>query len=219
MSYRSHANGTHYRLTQGHRRFSVASVLEQPQHRATYTEILNEINTVGDAENAAQAFQNAFEHAETRERKVIIKKSVVSRANRAASNSKNPRLTAENRLREKKVAEKLSQAHKKMIIPARIRTKSGNVSNQWVKQETPNMKIAMGGRCQYPNCTETNLKKLQFVHINETPISRTGPRDCKEKLVDVHQHPEDYKLECHRHHITDPQAVAHDSEMREKGHR
>ncbi len=218
MSYRSHANGKHYPITQGHRRFSVASNLET-QHRATFTEILSEVHTPLEAETAATAFLNAFSKAETRERKVIIKKSVVSRANRAAANSKNPRLTAENRLREKKVAEKLSQAHKKMIIPARIRTKSGNVSNRWVKENTPIQKQSMGGKCEYPNCTETDLDKLEFVHISETQISRTGGRDRKEKLVDVHKNPQSYRLECAKHHHIDPEAVAHDSKMRELGHR
>lgn len=55
MSYRSHVNGKHYRLTQGHRRFSVASNLEQPQHLATYSELLSRINTPESAEKASQS--------------------------------------------------------------------------------------------------------------------------------------------------------------------
>jgi hypothetical protein len=77
----------------------------------------------------------------------------------------------------------------------------------------------MGGKCQYPGCEERRLSKLQFVHIEETPISRTGPRGRKEKLADVHEHPEAYRLECHKHHIKDKKAVEHDAEMREKGRR
>lgn len=102
---------------------------------------------------------------------------------------------------------------------SRARPQTANPANQWVKHATIEQKQAMGGKCQEPGCNETRLSKLEFVHIHETPISRTGPRGRKEKLADVHAHPEDYQLMCHKHHIKNKAAVEHDAEMREKGAR
>lgn len=95
----------------------------------------------------------------------------------------------------------------------------GNAANRWVKHATPETKRAMGGKCSHRGCGEKRLSKLEFAHINETPISRTGPRGRKEKLADVHAHPDDYKLKCHNHHVRDPDTAHHDANMREKGAR
>jgi len=96
---------------------------------------------------------------------------------------------------------------------------SGNAANRWVKKATPQTKRDMGGKCQHRGCGERRLSKLEFAHVGETPISRTGSRGRKEKLADVHAHPDDYKLKCHKHHISDPDTAKHDANMRNKGAR
>ena len=94
-----------------------------------------------------------------------------------------------------------------------------NQANQWVKKAIPAQKRVMGGKCQHKGCKEKRLSKLQFSHVKQTPISRTGSRGRKEKLADVHAHPKAYKLKCHRHHVADRENKVHDSRMRRLGRR
>jgi hypothetical protein len=94
-----------------------------------------------------------------------------------------------------------------------------NPANEWAKKKIPEMKRERGGRCEFKGCGETRLNKLEFVHVEETPISRTGSRGRKEKIADIRAHPEAYRLECKKHHHKDKAAVEHDAEMREKGAR
>ncbi len=66
---------------------------------------------------------------------------------------------------------------------------------------------------------KSGLSKLQFAHIRQTKLSRSGPRGRKEKWSDINQNPKAYKVECHKHHLTDKKPKAHDKKMRKLGHR
>lgn len=96
----------------------------------------------------------------------------------------------------------------------------GNRQNEYIKRAIPEMKREMGGKCTHRGCGERRLSRLEFSHIHQTPISRTGSgRDRKEKLADVRAHPNAYTLKCERHHDTDRKTREHDSRMRLLGHR
>lgn len=97
-----------------------------------------------------------------------------------------------------------------------------NAANQWKKGRkavlihklSPNKK-----GCQHPGCGEQRHSHLQFAHVKETPISRTGPRPMKEKFADINAHPEAYKVLCDKHALSYKPSREHDSHMRKKGHR
>jgi hypothetical protein len=96
----------------------------------------------------------------------------------------------------------------------------GNRQNEYVKRAIPEQKRAMGGKCSYRGCGERRLSCLEFAHIRQTPLSRTGPgRDRKEKLADVRAHPNAYTLKCERHHDTDKVTKDYDHRMRGLGRR
>jgi len=94
-----------------------------------------------------------------------------------------------------------------------------NRQNKWVKRAIPEMKREMGGKCTNRNCGEHRLSYLEFAHVKSTPISRTGPRDRKEKLADVRAHPGAYRLYCEKHHDSSLKAREHDQRMRRLGRR
>jgi hypothetical protein len=94
-----------------------------------------------------------------------------------------------------------------------------NGPNRWVKKAIPDQKREMGGKCTHRGCGEKRLSYLRFEHIKQTPISRTGPRDRKEKLSDVRAHPDAYRLKCEKHALTDKATREHDARMRRLGHR
>ena len=95
----------------------------------------------------------------------------------------------------------------------------GNIPNEWVKKRTPELKREWGGKCEHRGCGEKRLSYLEFAHIKQTPISRTGPRGRKEKVADITAHPGAYKLYCEKHHDTDKKVYSHDANMRRLGHR
>jgi hypothetical protein len=95
----------------------------------------------------------------------------------------------------------------------------GNEANEWVKHATPETKRQMGGKCTHRGCGERRLSRLRFEHVRSTPISRTGSRGRKEKLADVHAHPDAYKLKCAKHAVTDKATREHDARMRRLGRR
>jgi hypothetical protein len=94
-----------------------------------------------------------------------------------------------------------------------------NGPNKWVKKRIPELKRELGGQCKHRGCGEKRLSYLEFAHVRSTPISRTGPRDRKEKVADVAAHPSSYKLLCEKHHDIDRQAREHDARMRRLGKR
>lgn len=75
-----------------------------------------------------------------------------------------------------------------------------NAPNRWVKKAIPDLKREMGGKCEYRGCGERRLSYLEFAHTRKTPISGTGPRGRKEKVADIHAHPNSYALYCSKHH-------------------
>jgi hypothetical protein len=98
--------------------------------------------------------------------------------------------------------------------------KLGNKANEWVKNTgLPNLKRDMGGKCSHRGCGEHRLSRLRLEHVKQTPLSRTGPRDRKEKVADARAHPDAYKLKCQRHALTDRDTREHDARMRRLGHR
>ena len=94
-----------------------------------------------------------------------------------------------------------------------------NRPNKWVKKRIPELKRELGGRCEHRGCGERRLSYLEFAHVKSTPISRTGPRDRKEKVADVAAHPGAYRLLCEKHHDSDKKAREHDARMRRLGKR
>ena len=97
-----------------------------------------------------------------------------------------------------------------------------NEANAWAKQRKPDLisKIAPRKKgCQHPGCIEKRPNKLQFAHIRQTPLSRTGPRGRKEKWADINAHPEAYKVKCAKHALTDKDSKTHDARMRHLGKR
>ena len=97
-----------------------------------------------------------------------------------------------------------------------------NAPNQWKKTRKPVLIAIVSSNkkgCQHRNCGERRVSQLQFAHIASTPISRTGSRAVKEKFADIAAHPHDYRVECHRHHVSDHATVRHDRQMRRLGHR
>ena len=94
-----------------------------------------------------------------------------------------------------------------------------NKPNLWVKKRIPELKREMGDKCAHRGCGERRLSMLRFEHVKQTPISRTGPRDRKEKVADVAAHPDAYKLKCETHAHTDKDTRTHDARMRRLGRR
>ena len=96
-----------------------------------------------------------------------------------------------------------------------------NQANKWAKHRKPALirKVSPSKHgCQHRGCKEKRASKLQFAHIKQTPISRTGPRGRKEKWADINKHPQAYRVECHKHHLTDKAPAKHDERMRRLGH-
>jgi hypothetical protein len=94
-----------------------------------------------------------------------------------------------------------------------------NKANRWVKKRIPELKRELGGKCEHKGCGERRLSRLEFAHVRSTPISRSGPRDRKQKVADVAAHTASYKLLCERHHDSDKKAREHDARMRRLGRR
>ena len=98
----------------------------------------------------------------------------------------------------------------------------GNAANEWAKHRKPDLIALVSPRkkgCQHPNCTETQPSELQFAHIKQTPISRTGSRGRKEKWADIAAHPQAYRVKCNTHALTDKDTRTHDARMRRLGRR
>jgi hypothetical protein len=98
----------------------------------------------------------------------------------------------------------------------------GNAANEWAKQRKPDLiRLVSPNKlgCQHKGCGEQRHSHLQFAHIKETPISRTGPRGRKEKFADINAHPEAYKVKCDKHALTDKNTKTHDARMRRLGKR
>ena len=97
-----------------------------------------------------------------------------------------------------------------------------NQANLWAGKRKPALiaKVSPNKKgCQHRNCREKRPSRLQFVHVKQTPISRSGPRGRKEKWSDINKHPKAYRVECHKHHLSDKKSKAHDSKMRRLGKR
>jgi len=92
-------------------------------------------------------------------------------------------------------------------------------SKEQDKKRIPELKRELCGKCEHRGCGERRLSCLEFAHLRSTPISRTGPRDRKEKAADVAAHPNAYKLLCEKHHNHHKQAKEHDARMRRLGRR
>lgn len=97
-----------------------------------------------------------------------------------------------------------------------------NQSNMWAKKRKLVLIAKISPRkrgCQHSGCEEKRPSKLQFAHVKQTPISRTGPRGRKEKWADINKHPEAYRVKCHKHALTDKDTRTHDKRMRKLGKR
>ena len=97
-----------------------------------------------------------------------------------------------------------------------------NKANEWAKQRKPELIRLISPTkhgCSHPGCGEQRHSHLQFAHIHQTPLSRTGPRGRKEKWADIAAHPHDYRVKCDKHALTDKDSRTHDARMRKLGHR
>jgi hypothetical protein len=94
-----------------------------------------------------------------------------------------------------------------------------NHANKWVKKRIPELKRKMGGKCEHRGCCERRLSYLEFAHVKSTQLSRTGPRDRKEKVADVAAYPGAYRLLCEKHHDSEKKTREHDLRMRRLGKR
>jgi hypothetical protein len=95
-----------------------------------------------------------------------------------------------------------------------------NQANQWAGKRKGVLIAKLAPKkkgCQNPGCGEKRHKHLQFAHIKETAISRTGPRGRKEKWADINANPQAYKVMCNRHALTNKATREHDRKMRKKG--
>jgi hypothetical protein len=75
----------------------------------------------------------------------------------------------------------------------------GNRQNEWAKRKLPELRREYGNRCNVRTCKHPRTN-LEFAHVRQTELSRTGPRDRKEKIADIQKHPNSYRLLCHEHH-------------------
>lgn len=97
-----------------------------------------------------------------------------------------------------------------------------NDANKWAGKRKPILiaKVSPNKKgCQHRGCGERRVSMLQFAHVVSTPLSRSGSRGRKEKFADINAHPEAYKVECHKHHVSDKDTTTHDRRMRRLGHR
>ena len=97
-----------------------------------------------------------------------------------------------------------------------------NGANVWAGKRKPFLiaKVSPTKKgCQHRNCGEKRPSKLQFAHIKQTQISRTGPRGRKEKWADINRTPEAYRVKCKKHALADKDTRAHDARMRRLGKR
>ncbi len=97
-----------------------------------------------------------------------------------------------------------------------------NRQNEWKQtRKRPLINLVSPNKhgCQYRGCGEKRQDHLEFEHIHQTKISRTGSREMKSKFADINAHPEAYKVSCYKHRNQIPGTAEHDARMRKLGRR
>ena len=105
------------------------------------------------------------------------------------------------------------QPEKSSIKPATRGALLTNPANKWAKHRKPDLIRKVSPRQTWlstPRMQRKTRKQTSIRHTKQTPLSRTGPRGRKEKFADINKHPEAYKVECHKHHLTDKAPAKHD---------
>jgi hypothetical protein len=97
-------------------------------------------------------------------------------------------------------------------------TKMTNRQNKWAVGRRKELVKEFGGECYVRGCHEKH--DLEFGHVRQTPLSRTGPRERKTVLADINKHRSSYKLVCQEHkHSPHTKIYEHDRRMAKLGRR